>query len=535
MILTPETTIAFSKARMLSPVGECRPFDDDAAGYVRGEGCGLVLLKRLKDARAAGDEILGVIRGSAVNQDGRTSGITAPNAQSQVRVIRSALKMAGFSIDEIDYIEAHGTGTPLGDPIELTALAEVFAKRNTDLPAVRIGSVKANIGHTETASGIAGLLKVLLMFQHRSIPAQANFKLLNTNVMLPPSTLQIASQTEPLTSHGDTVRAGVSSFGFGGTNAHLVIESSVESGPEPPSRDENAPLAPQFLLPFSATDPAALSELASRYQNSLADASPETMDDICFAAATCRTSLPLRSVVVAESSNELVDQLGQFAESFVEEPKRFLSGRKPAGRRPRVAMIFTGQGSQYARMGKQLYETLPLFRESLDLCAAELSDDLPEPLIAIINGETNPSNSGLSIDETRLTQPAICAIQCAMVDTLRELGVKPDVVAGHSIGEIAALYAAGAMQRRDALRLAAIRGRVMGALPTGGAMAAILTSEEVVESWIKETRSQAVVATINGPSAVVVAGPADQVQSLVEHAATRDVASRPLAVSHAFS
>ena len=537
MILTPETTIAFSKARMLSPVGECRPFDDDATGYVRGEGCGLILLKRLEDAETHGDQILGVIRGSAVNQDGRTSGITAPNSRSQVRVLRSALQSANRTIDQIHYIEAHGTGTPLGDPIELAALAEVFAARSKDRPPIEIGSVKANIGHTETASGIAGLIKVLKMIQHRTVPAQIHFDRLNTNIDLPVGALRIASKTVPLASDDPTVCAGVSSFGFGGTNAHLVIESyrhpvAIEAAPSPDPEKQS--LAPQFILPLSAADSDALTSLASRYHDRLEGCISKELDDICFAAATGRVGLPSRMAIVGSDVTEIREQLNHFKKSDSPGSASVVTGRKPGSRRPRVAMLFTGQGSQYLGMGRRLYETLPVFRNSLDACQFELADLMDQPLLRILHEESSTAADPSSIDQTRVTQPVICAIQCAIVDTLREFGIRPHVVAGHSVGEIAALYAAEALSRRDALRLAAIRGQVMGELPSGGAMAAILTEEDTVGRWIEETSSEAVIATINGPSALVVSGDTDQVDGLVRYAKQQDVATRRLAVSHAF-
>ena len=538
LILSPETTIAFSKARMLSPEGHCRPFDDAADGYVRGEGCGLILLKRLADAKRDGDQILGIIRGSAVNQDGRTSGITAPSSGSQVQVIQTALASAGLSADDIDYVEAHGTGTPLGDPIELTALAEVFDGRRNDLAPVRIGSVKANIGHTETASGIAGLLKVLQMFQHDTVPAQANFNQLNRNVAVNDAKLRIAHETTTWKNDDLPRRAGVSSFGFGGTNAHLVIESFVPSKSEDhPSSNPPAPsnLPPVFALPLSATEPAALSELAVSYSQTMAGQSRSSVADTAFAAATGRSPLPLRSVALGHDADTLITDLRHISEQ-VRDPsddRRLIHGRKPAGRRPRVAMLMTGQGSQYVSMANRLTEVLPVFAQSLEACGEILDAEMPVSLKEALRGDfADPQD--LSIDHTQITQPAICAVQCALVDSLRHVGIRPDVITGHSIGEIAALYAAELISREDALRLSAIRGRVMGELPAGGGMAAILTSADRIQQHLDHTGSSVVIATMNGPDATVIAGSIADVNEVVQWAESEEIATRPLTVSHAF-
>ncbi len=530
LILSPETTIAFSKARMLSPDGHCRPFDDGANGYVRGEGCGIVLLKRLADARRDGDKILGVIRGTAVNQDGRTSGITAPSGQAQQKVIAAALAKAKCVIDDITYIEAHGTGTPLGDPIELSALAEMFSRRATHLPPIRFGSVKANIGHTETASGIAGLIKVLLMMQRGVIPAQANFHRLNSNVRLSPKTMSVADVTSDWTPSQDGRRiAGVSSFGFGGTNAHLVVESAGAMPLPTVAPEIPTSIAPALVLPISAADDGALKASAISYAELLSGKSRRQVADICGTAATDRTALGKRIAIVADDPDSMIEQLRRLAAGDEID----IAGRRPAGRRQRIAMLFTGQGSQYAAMGARLAKTMPVFADALESCAACIDDELPAPLRTILSGDTK-SLGGRTIDHTSLAQVAITAIQCSLVDTLRHFGITPDVVAGHSVGEIAALYAAGALTRDDALRIATHRGRQMGKLPDGGAMAAILASAETVAELIESANSSATVATMNGPSNTVVAGTINEVEKLIEAASSAGHVCKKLLVSHAF-
>ncbi len=529
LVLSPETSVAFSKAKMLSPDGHCRPFDAAANGYVRGEGCGVVLLKRYRDAVAQGDTISGILLGSAVNQDGRTSGITAPSSEAQTRVIGKAMQMAGVDINDLTYIEAHGTGTPLGDPIELVALGETFGPRSSGQQPIRVGSVKANIGHTETASGIAGLLKVLQMFAHRRIPAQANFQSLNTNVSLPQDSLRIADRSEDWQPNSDGKWiAGISSFGFGGTNAHLVVQApQSEVKPNQSVEPQKGSLPPGFCLPISTRDESALRELASRYSAKIADVDAVGLRDVCGAAAAYRCELPIRAVALGDSVAEMQAALDRFA---ADQPAAdVITGRKHAGRRARIAMLFTGQGSQYVGMASRLEQTLPAFRDSLRQCGEILDDLLPIPLRHLLGGA-----SDYPIDHTSIAQPAICAVQCALVDALKAQGIVPDVVAGHSIGEIAALYAAGAFDRREALLLAAYRGQVMGALPSGGAMAAILTDADTVHQWIDQQGSSVVIAAYNGSDNTVIAGRQDDVDRMVQLAGQRDVAARPLAVSHAF-
>lgn len=518
LILSPETTIAFSKARMLSPDGHCRPFDNGANGYVRGEGCGLVLLKRLPDAQRDGDQILGVIRGTAVNQDGRTSGITAPNGEAQQKCIRSALEAARLNVDDVSYIEAHGTGTPLGDPIELMALEQTFQSRSDSQPPIRVGSVKANIGHTETASGIAGLIKVLLMLKNAEIPAQANFKSINSAVRLNSKRIRVADQSEPWNgnSNGQLV-AGVSSFGFGGTNTHLIVEKGTSE--QPTSSNHNSP--PTLVLPLSASDDDALKALANRYHELLQGLNSDQAFEVCCAAATQRANLPVRAAATGTDPVELAASLDHFTS--------LIQGRKPAGRRPRIALLFTGQGSQYSGMAVQLCRALPSFDRALDKCA-----EILDPVLGVALRDLLDGSATKSIDHTSLAQPAICAVQCALVDSLRALNIQPDVVTGHSVGEIAGLYSAGALDRKQALLIAAARGRTMGNLPEGGSMAAILESAEQVQSWIDESRSSAVIATMNGKTNTVVAGAASDVDQVIEIAERNDAIVRRLAVSHAF-
>ena len=312
LILTPETTIAFSNARMLSPDGVCRPFDADANGYVRGEGCGILVLKRLSDAIAARDNVLAVIHGSAVNQDGLTSGITAPRGPSQRAVIRRALAQGDISPDRLSYIEAHGTGTPLGDPIELRALSELLRNKRPDDTPCCLGSVKANVGHTETAAGVAGLIKVILMMQHRCIPGQTHFQKLNPLIDFSGTRLLIPR--EPLVWESDAPRiAGVSSFGFGGTNAHVVLGE-----PPRPSRADSGSDRKPYLLTLSAKDPTALRQVGQRYADYLAAHPNVSLPDLCHTANTGRTHFEHRVAITAEDNEHLRQRLTDVA---LDQPK----------------------------------------------------------------------------------------------------------------------------------------------------------------------------------------------------------------------
>ena len=542
LILSPETTIAFSKARMLSPEGRCCSFDASAAGYVRGEGCGLVLMRRAVDAIRDGNRILGFLRGSAVNQDGRTSGITAPNSDAQVRVLADAIAAAKITVDDLSYIEAHGTGTPLGDPIEMTALSQTLAARNGRQPAVRVGSVKANIGHTETVSGVAGLLKVLQMFQHQTIPGQANFNLLNPNIQLDPSKIKIATENETWSTNDSGRRiAGVSSFGFGGTNAHVILESSTLIEATPPNAD-TAPAEPKtppcFFLPLSTRSPDALTQASSQMKarididlaaGSDEDENRELLHNLCGSLAKYRSSLVHRAVVVGENVKQVCKGLTQLSEGQL-VGQRLITGKHSLSRRVRTAMLFTGQGSQYASMGMELYRNHEVFRTSVDDCSQHVEAHLGHSLVDLIKGK----QSEFDINHTSIAQPTICAIQIALVDSLRHVGIRPDVIAGHSIGEIAALYAIDALSREQAMLLATFRGQAMGGLPEGGAMVAILTDASRVQSWIDQNNSNAVIATMNGPQNTVIAGTNTDVIELVRRAESEDVLCRRLSVSHAF-
>jgi len=524
LILSPEVTVAFSKARMLSSDGRCRPFDSDANGYVRGEGCGIIVLKRLTDAVRDGDNVLAVIRGAAVNQDGRTSGITAPNSQAQQEVIRAALAQAGLSPEQINYIEAHGTGTPLGDPIEFQSLTQLFRRQSESEPPCYVTSVKANIGHTETVSGIAGLIKVVLMMQRGTIYPQLHFQELNPNIHLEGSRLQIPSKPVAW-NHGQLLRAGVSSFGFGGTNTHIVVEQATPQTIEDPRHER-----PQHLLAISAKNEDSLKQLAHRFAERIRDDASLRIGDLCYSANTGRTHFNHRLAISAGDVDELCERLTSW--SAGKTGRGVCQGRVKLLQRPKIAMLFTGQGSQYVGMGKRLYDTQPVFRAALDECDEILRHYLDQPLLDVLFAEGEVESPLLN--ETAYTQPALFAFEYAMARLWQSWGIVPDMVLGHSVGEYAAACVAGVFSLEDGLRLIAVRGQLMQQLPAGGKMAAVFAPRAEVEELVAAHAGSVSVAAINGPESIVISGEGEVVDQLLEDLERRNVKVQRLTVSHAF-
>ena len=416
VILTPELNINFSKARMMALDGRCKTFDAAADGYVRGEGCAVVVLRRLSDALAHGDRILAIVRGSAVNQDGRSGGLTAPNGPAQEAVIRAALEIAEIDPGAVSYIEAHGTGTPLGDPIEVGALGAVFGKkRNSHRPLI-IGSVKSNIGHLEAAAGAAGLIRVVLGLQRREIPPNLHFKSGNPRIDWAGLPITVPTAVTPWPQIDGRRLAGISSFGFSGTNAHVIVEEAPDLRPVP--TDE--PDRPLHLLALSARHHDSLLDLAGHYESRLADES--AVADVCFTANAGRSHFGHRLAVVGESASDLRHGLAAYINSTPNPSVAMSGGRAP---RPRVAFLFTGQGAQYAGMGRVLYETSPTFRQTLDECAAGLAGHLDRELLDVMfatNDEASP------INDTIYAQPATFAIEAALAALWRSWGIEPAFV-----------------------------------------------------------------------------------------------------------
>jgi acyl transferase domain-containing protein/acyl carrier protein len=523
VMLCPDGSVVTSRARMMSFTGRCHTFDAAADGYVRAEGCALVVLKRLSDAIRDRDTVLAVIRGTALNQDGRSNGLTAPNPQAQEQVIRAALADAGVEPAEVSYVEAHGTGTTLGDPIELRALGAVFAKRPASAPLM-VGSVKTNIGHLEAAAGIAGLVKVVLALQHGTIPPHLHLH--NPNPYIPWSTLPITVPTKTTrwdASARSTRFAGLSSFGFSGTNAHMVLADAPRA-----ERRTEAAQRP-MLLPLSAWTEGALRETLARYAEHLAATEERELPDVCFTAGAGRSHFSERLAMIVSSAEEARAAIA--AVRAAQGSNAVLRGTYHKSEPPLVAFMFTGQGAQHAGMGKRLYDSLPVFRREFDRCASILEGSLPRPLAAVVFGEDAGDHALLN--ETRYTQPALFALEWALAQVWIDWGVRPTAVLGHSVGEYVAACVAGVFTVEDGLRLLAERARLMGALPRGGAMASIMAPTATVESAL-QGRAGVAIAAINGPTSTVISGVESEVAAVADGFQRKGIATRRLDVSHAF-
>ncbi|RYG30970.1 MAG: type I polyketide synthase, partial [Burkholderiales bacterium] len=519
LMLSPLGSILCSRARMMSFKGRCHTFDAAADGYVRGEGGGVLVMKRLSDAQRDGDEILAVIRGSALNQDGRSSGLTAPNGKAQQAVIRAALANAGLSPADISYVEAHGTGTSLGDPIEMKALGEVFSQRPADQPLM-VASCKTNIGHLEGAAGMAGLIKTVLALQNRTLPKHLHMK--DPNPMIPwdQYPLDVPRETATWGADDTVLRAGVSSFGFSGTNAHMILEQA----PPAPARDLTAEPAATMLV-LSAKNKAALQDLADAYASALGAASAPRLSDFAASAAIGRSHLAERLSVTAADSADAAASLRYYVEGNA--GRGVSTGWALSTGAPEIAFMFTGQGAQRPGMARELYESEPVFRDSMDRCARILEPLLDRPLLSVMWGGAEDT---AHLDDTAFTQPGLFALEYALSELWRSWGVEPSVVMGHSVGEYVAACLARVFSLEDGLKLIAARGRLMSTLPRDGIMAAIFASESVTRDLIRGDTGQVSIAAVNGPESTVVSGRTDAVTRVLENARSKGLDGAPLKV-----
>ena len=467
----------------------------DGTGF--SEGVGLLLLERLSDARHNGHKVLALVRGSAVNQDGASNGLTAPHGPSQERVIRDALSSAGLSAADVDVVEAHGTGTRLGDPIEAQALLATYGQNRSRGP-LWLGSLKSNIGHTQAAAGVAGAIKIIQAFQHDALPRTLHIDAPSTNVDWLTGAVSLLTEQVPWPRNGAPRRAGLSSFGISGTNAHVILE-------EPPPLDAPAasPVTPPEPLPFiiTASSPDALTVQASRLQAHLRENPHLELYDVAAALALRRAHLTHRIIALARDRAELDELLT--AAQHSNTPAGLICGR--ARRDGKVAFMFSGQGSQWAGMGKELYEAFPVFAEALDSVSGELNHHLPRPLEDVLFPGDDSSEAAL-LDETQFTQAALFALEVALYSLTTSFGMTPHYLIGHSIGEISAVFAAGALSLTDACTLVGSRGRLMGALATEGAMVAVQASEQEALESIHGLEDHMSLAAANGPTSVVISG-----------------------------
>ena len=509
--ISPGTHICFSKLQAISPDGKCKSFDASADGYVRGEGCGVIMLKRLSDALKDGNSVLAVIKGSAVNQDGKSNGLTAPNGIAQQKVIREALKDAGISPAAVGFIEAHGTGTALGDPIEVESVGTILNEGHSKKNPLLIGSVKTNIGHLESASGIAALMKVILSFQHEAIPPNLHFNTPSPYIPWEDFPIKVPTRVTPW-PQSDTPRiAGINSFGFSGTNAHVLIEDFRLK-----TECENH-FSHFHLLPLSAKNESALTEIAAKYAEYLSDEASADITDICRTASIGRTHFEHRLAIVGKSKEEVKNNLLK-AEPLTPHPSP-------------LTFLFPGQGAQYVGMGRTLYETQPLFREALDKCDELLRPHLETSLTDLIYSE-DAEESVLS--QTRYTQPALFSIEYALYQLWTSWGIRPSVMMGHSVGEYVAACAAGVFSLEDGLKLISERARLMQALPAGGEMAAVMADEARVTTAILPYAQAVSIAAVNGPKNIVISGEGEDIKAVCAAFQAEGIKTTALKVSHAF-
>jgi acyl transferase domain-containing protein len=528
LMLTPDMTLSLCRAGALSADGRCKTFDASADGYARGEGCGVVVLKRLRDAVACRDAIVAVIRGSAVNHGGPSGGLTVPSGQAQERLLRRALANAGVCPAEVSYVETHGTGTPLGDPIEVQALADVYGGGRPAGDPLPLGAVKTNIGHLEAAAGAAGLLKAVLCLGRQEIPA--NLHLREPSPRIAWDGLGVFPVTGRLPwKRAERPRiAGISSFGIGGTNAHLIVEEPpVPAAPEPASGDPDA-----RLITLSARTGAALAALTGQYAGHLR-AHPEiALADVAHTANAGRADFAHRAGVVAGSTEQAAARLAELAAGRPLHEMSF-TGRAGGGRGPRIAFAFTGQGSQRPDMGRRLYDTEPVYRRAVDDCCELIAGQLERPLTSVIfTGGDDRDRSAL--DDTAYTQPALFAVEYALTRLWASWGITPSVVVGHSVGEYAAACAAGVLPWQDALRLVAHRGRLMKELGLDGTMAVVAAGADQVRDTLAKRHQDVCVAAVNGPRETVISGTRAGVEAAGTALAAGGVRVRPLPVSRAF-
>lgn len=525
VLISPEPWGGFREAGILSQTGCCHAFDKSADGMVRGEGCGVIVLQRLSDARLEVRRILAILTGSAVNQDGKSNGIMAPNPSAQIGVLENACKSARVDPLEIGYVEAHGTGTSLGDRIEAHALGMVFGRKRPGSGPLMIGSIKPNIGHLEGAAGIAGLIKAVLMVERGSLLPSGGFTEPNPAIPFTELGLRVVDELQewPVVA-GRPRRAGVSSFGFGGTNAHVIVEEAGSVGADTVSgrADVGGSGGGVVAWVISGKTASALAAQAGRLGRYVRARPALDVVDVGYSLVSTRSVFDHRAVVVGQTRDELLAGLAGVVAGRPEAGVVCGVG-KPAGK---TAFVFAGQGSQWLGMGSELYAAYPVFAEALDAVVDELDRHLRYPLRDVIWGHDQDL-----LNTTEFAQPALFAVEVALYRLLMSWGVRPGLVLGHSVGELAAAHVAGALCLPDAAMLVAARGRLMQALPAGGAMFAVQAREDEVAPMLGHDVS---IAAVNGPASVVISGAHDAVSAIADRLRGQGRRVHRLAVSHAF-
>ena len=518
---TPTAFVAFSAQGGLAPDGRCKPFADGADGTAWSEGVGVVLLERLSDAKGNNHPVLALLKGSAVNQDGASNGLTAPNGPSQERVIRQALANARLTPQDIDAVEAHGTGTTLGDPIEAGALLATYGQER-DRP-LRLGSIKSNIGHTQAAAGVAGVIKMTEAMRRGVLPKSLHIDAPSSKVDWEAGEIELLSEAQQWESNGEPRRVGVSSFSISGTNAHLILEQAPAA--------EQAPITepPDGLIPLalSAKTEPALADAAGRLAAQLRESPELDLTDAAYSLITTRSAFEHRAIALGSGRDQLLEVLQ--ALSSGESSPNLLTAKAKQGK---LAYLLTGQGSQRLGMGKELYEADLGFAKAFDRLCEQLDQHLKTPLKQIVFAKGKKAEALL--EDTTYAQPALFAIEVALYRALAERGLTPDVLTGHSIGEIAAAHIAGVLDLSDAARLITARGALMGALPGGGAMAAIEATEQEVSDSIKGKAKELAIAAVNGPTSTVISGTEDAVKEIQSQWEGKGRKTKRLSVSHAF-